>query len=78
MFNVDYETAYRKVVQAFERCYAPSAIKAQIYRDNQTARIFFANDNTGALVGAVHDIRSAGKGMTIIDYYDDICAICTS
>jgi ribosomal protein L23 len=75
-FNVDYETAYRKITQAFERCYSPTAIRSQIYRDNKTARVYMAGQ--GGTAGSVYDIRSAGKDVTIIDFYDDICAICTS
>ncbi|MCC7309712.1 MAG: hypothetical protein IT510_00490 [Sulfuritalea sp.] len=71
------QQCYRIIVQGYERCIAPSAIKAQIFPDNKTARIYIAPDSSSAQVGAVHDIRSVGKGVTVIDYYMGICLICT-
>lgn len=71
----DYQESYRILVSNFERCYAPSAIKSNIFTDNKTARVYFSSE--GALAGDVHDLSVIDDSKTRIEYYPSKCLICT-
>lgn len=76
-FNQNYLVVYRVIVQGLERQgVQPGFIRATIFPDTKTARVFIAASEP-ILVGSVHDIRAVGDNKTIVDYYPGICLLCT-
>jgi len=76
-FDRDYQAVYRIISEGLQRCVSPGAVRATMYPDTRTARVLIAGSG-GASVGSVHEIRAAGDGKTVVDFYNDVCLTCSA
>lgn len=66
IFQKDYQTVYRIIVQNSEACSSPQQFKTNIFPDNKTASITEVTEN---ITGYTIDIKATGHERTQVDLF---------